>query len=132
MQIRTIGVDRAKNIFQIHGITESDDVAFNRPLRRVPVLPFFSRLDPCLIGMEACSTSHYWVCELTRLGHEGRLIPPMYAKPYVKRGKSDSIDAEAICEAVTRPTMRFADTKSVEPCAPPHGSSAHATGQRLT
>jgi len=114
MQVTTIGVDLAKNIFQVHGITEHDEVAFNRPLRRAQVLPFFTRLDPCLIGMEACSTSHYWARELTRLGHEVRLIPPMYVKPYVKRGKSDAIDAEAICEAVTRPTMRFVEIKSVE------------------
>jgi transposase len=78
------------------------------------VLPFFARLDPCLVGMEACSTSHYWARELTRLGHEVRLIPPMYVKPYVKRGKSDAIDTEAICEAVTRPAMRFVEIKSVE------------------
>ncbi|PCJ04215.1 MAG: IS110 family transposase [Rhodobacteraceae bacterium] len=114
MQVTTIGVDLAKNIFQVHGITESDEVAFNRPLRRAQVLPFFAHLDPCLIGMEACSTSHYWARELTRLGHEVRLIPPMYVKPYVKRGKSDAIDAEAICEAVTRPTMRFVEIKTVE------------------
>ena len=74
MQVTTIGVDLAKNIFQVHGITESDEVAFNRPLRRAQVLPFFARLDPCLVGMEACSTSHYWARELTRLGHEVRLI----------------------------------------------------------
>ncbi len=114
MQVTTIGVDLAKNIFQVHGITDSDEVAFNRPLRRAQVLPFFARLNPCLVGMEACSTSHYWARELTRLGHEVRLIPPMYVKPYVKRGKSDAIDAEAICEAVTRPTMRFVEAKSVE------------------
>ncbi len=114
MQVTTIGIDLAKNIFQVHGITERDEVAFNRPLRRAQVLPFFARLDPCLVGMEACSTSHYWARELTRLGHEVRLIPPMYVKPYVKRGKSDAIDAEAICEAVTRPTMRFVEIKTVE------------------
>jgi transposase len=114
MQVTTIGIDLAKNIFQVHGITESDEVAFNRPLRCAQVLPFFARLDPCLVGMEACCTSHYWARELTRLGHEVRLIPPMYVKPYVKRGKSDAIDAEAICEAVTRPTMRFVEVKSVE------------------
>ncbi|MEP2031442.1 MAG: IS110 family transposase [Paracoccaceae bacterium] len=114
MQVTTIGVDLAKNIFQVHGIAESDEVVFNRPLRRAQVLPFFARLDPCLVGMEACSTSHYWARELTRLGHEVRLVPPMYVKAYVKRGKSDAIDAEAICEAVTRPTMRFVETKTVE------------------
>ncbi|MCF6433439.1 MULTISPECIES: IS110 family transposase [unclassified Leisingera] len=114
MQVATIGVDLAKNIFQVHGITECDEVAFNRPLRRAQALPFFARLDPWLVGMEACSTSHYWARELTRLGHEVRLIPPRYVKPYVKLGKSDAIDAEAICEAVTRPTMRFVEIKSVD------------------
>lgn len=78
------------------------------------MLPFFSKIEPCLIGMEACSSAHYWACELTELGHDVQLIPPIYVKPYVKRGKSDAIDAEAICEAVTRPTMRFVAIKSVE------------------
>lgn len=114
MQVTTIGLDLAKNIFQVHGITDDGEVAFNRPLRRAQVLAFFKRLEPCLIGIEACSTSHYWARELSRLGHEVRLIPPMYVKPYVKRGKSDAIDAEAICEAVTRPTMRFVEIKSVD------------------
>ena len=107
MQVKTIGVDLAKNTFQVHGLTEADEVAFNRPLQRAQMLPFFARRDPCLVGMEACSTSHYWARKLTRLGHEVRLIPPMNVKPYVKRGKSDAIDVEAICEAVTRPTMYY-------------------------
>ena len=94
MQVTTIGLDLAKNIFQVHGITDEGDVAFNRPLRRAQVLTFFKRLDPCLVGMEACGTSHYWARELSQLGHEVRLIPPLYVKPYVKRGKSDAIDAE--------------------------------------
>lgn len=114
MHVTTIGIDLAKNVFQVHGITGNEEVAFNRPLRRAQMLPFFTKLDPCLVGMEACSTSHYWARELTRLGHEVRQIPPMYVKPYVKRGKSDAIDAEAICEAVTRPTMRFVESKTVE------------------
>lgn len=114
MQVTTIGLDLAKNIFQVHGITDDGEVAFNRPLRRAQVLTFFKRLEPCLIGMEACGTSHHWARELSQLGHEVRLIPPMYVKPYVKRGKSDAIDAEAICEAVTRPTMRFVEIKSVD------------------
>ena len=114
MQVTTIGLDLAKNIFQAHGITDEGEVAFNRPLRRAQVLTFFKRLEPCLIGMEACGTSHHWARELSQLGHEVRLIPPMYVKPYVKRGKSDAIDAEAICEAVTRPTMRFVEIKSVD------------------
>ncbi|RLJ60253.1 transposase [Litoreibacter meonggei] len=114
MQVTTIGLDLAKNVFQIHGITEADEVAFNRPLRRAQLLPFFSKIEPCLIGMEACSSAHHWARELTKFGHEVRLIPPIYVKPYVKRGKSDAIDAEAICEAVTRPTMRFVAIKTVE------------------
>ena len=114
MQVTTIGVDLAKNVFQVHGIAENDDVLFNKPLRRAQFLPFFAKLEPCLIGMESCSSAHHWARELTALGHEVRLIPPMYVKPYVKRGKSDAIDAEAICEAVTRPTMRFVAIKTVE------------------
>ena len=110
----TVGLDLAKNVFQVHGITESGEVAFNRALRRAQVLDFFKRLDSCLVGMEACSTGHYWARELLKLGHEVRLIPPVYVKPYVKRGKSDAADAAAICEAVTRPTMRFVEIKSPE------------------
>ena len=114
MQVTTIGVDLAKNVFQVHGIAENDDVLFNKPLRRAQFLPFFAKLEPCLIGMESCSGAHLWARELTALGHMVRLIPPMYVKPYVKRGKSDAIDPEAICEAVTRPTMRFVAIKTVE------------------
>jgi transposase len=114
MHVTTVGLDLAKNVFQVHGIAEDGEVVFNRPLRRAQMPPFFQRLGPCLIGMEACGTSHYWARELTKMGHDVKLIPPMYVKPYVKRGKSDAADAEAICEAVTRPTMRFAEIKSVE------------------
>jgi transposase len=114
IHVTTIGLDLAKNVFQVHGITLDDEVAFNRPLRRAQLLPFFSKLNPCLIGMEACSSAHHWARELTNFGHDVRLIPPIYVKPYVKRGKSDAIDAEAICEAVTRPTMRFVAIKTVE------------------
>ena len=112
MQITTIGLDLAKNVFHVHGVTEDGQIAFNRPLRRSQVLTFFERLEPCLIGMEACSTSHYWARELLKLGHDVKLIPPIYVKPFVKRGKSDAADAEAICEAVMRPTMRFVGIKS--------------------
>ena len=114
MQVTTVGLDLAKNIFHVHGVTEDAEVAFNRPLRRSQVLAFFDRLAPCLIGVEACASSHYWARELSKLGHSVRLMPPMYVKPYVKRGKSDAVDAEAICEAVTRPTMRFVEIKSEE------------------
>ena len=114
MQVTTIGLDLAKNVFQAHGITASGKVVFNRTLRRRQVLAFFEKLEPCLVGMEACSTSHYWGRELTKLGHEVKLMPPAYVKPYVKRGKTDAADAEAICEAVTRPTMRFVAIKSAD------------------
>ena len=114
MRITTIGLDLAKTIFQVHGVTEDGIVAFNKPLRRARVLPFFAKLEPCLIGIEACSSAHYWGRELTALGHQVKLMPPSYVKPYVKRGKSDAADAEAICEAVTRPTMRFVEIKSAE------------------
>ena len=112
MQVTTIGLDLAKNVFQVHGITDDGEVAFNRALRRAQVLTFFESLEPCLVGIEACGTSHHWAREISKLGHEVRLIPPVYVKPYVKRGKSDAADAEAICEAVTRPTMRFVEIKT--------------------
>ena len=111
MEITTIGLDLAKNFFQIHGVDAAGVVIVRRALRRSQMLPFFSRLSPCLVGMEACGTSHYWARELMRLGHQVRLMPPAYVKPYVKRGKTDANDAEAICEAVTRPTMRFVAVK---------------------
>ncbi len=114
MKITTIGLDLAKNIFQVHGIGETGEVVVRRALRRRQVLSFFSKLDPCLVGMEACGTSHYWARELIALGHEVKLMPPIYVKPYVKRGKTDAGDAEAICEAVTRPTMRFVAVKSAD------------------
>ena len=114
MEITTVGIDLAKNVFQVHAISCTGEVLVRRALRRAQVLPFFRKLPPCLIGMEACGTSHHWARELTALGHEVRLMPPAYVKPYVKRGKTDAADAEAICEAVTRPTMRFVPIKSVE------------------
>jgi transposase len=101
MEITTIGLDLAKNIFQVHGITEDEEVAFNRPLRRAQLLPFFTKLDPCLIGMEACSSAHHWGRELTALGHDVRLIPPIYVKPYVERGKSDAIEDEPTLSLLT-------------------------------
>ena len=114
MQVTTVGLDLAKNIFQVHGISADGTVAFNRSLRRSQLLPFFENLEPCLIGMEACGSSHHWARQFQKLGHEVRLMPAMYVKAYVKRGKSDAIDAEAICEAVTPPTMRFVAVKSEE------------------
>ena len=114
MEITTVGLDLAKNVFQVHAISSTGEVVVRRALRRAQMMPFFSKLAPCLIGIEACGTSHHWARELVRLGHEVRLMPPAYVKPYVKRGKTDAGDAEAICEAVTRPTMRFVPIKSVE------------------
>lgn len=114
MQVTTIGLDLAKNIFQVHGISADGTVAFNKSLRRAQLLDFFKNLEPCLIGMEACGSSHHWARQFQKLGHEVRLMPAMYVKAYVKRGKSDAIDAEAICEAVSRPTMRFVAIKTEE------------------
>jgi transposase len=113
MEITTIGLDLAKNVFQVHGISATGEVVIRKALRRSQMLPFFEKLPPCLIGA-ACGTSHHWARELTRLGHEVRLMPAAYVKPYVKRGKNDAADAEAICEAVTRQTMRFVPIKSRE------------------
>lgn len=114
MKITTIGLDLAKNVFQVHGIDAAGTVVVRRALRRGQMLAFFSQLEPCLVGMEACGTSHYWARELGRLGHDVKLMPPAYVKPYVKRGKTDAGDAEAICEAVTRPSMRFVAVKSAD------------------
>jgi transposase len=114
MQIATIGLDIAKNVFQVHGIDAAEKVAIRKQLRRGQILAFFEALPPCLVGMEACATSHYWARELTKLGHQVRLMPAKDVKAYVKRNKNDAADAEAICEAVRRPTMRFVQIKSVE------------------
>ena len=113
-EITTIGLDIAKSVFQVHGIDASGAVIVRRQLRRRQVLPFFRKLPACIIGIEACATSHHWARELEKLGHEVKLMPPRYVKPYVKRNKNDAADAEAICEAVTRPTMRFVPIKSPE------------------
>ena len=114
MQVTVIGLDLAKNLFQIHGLDAEGTTVIRKKLGRPSLLPFFSQLPPCVVGMEACATSHYWARELRALGHDVRLMPPNYVKPYVKRGKNDAADAEAICEAVTRPTMRFVAIKSAE------------------
>src|SRR3954467_3359747 len=114
MQITTIGLDLAKSVFQVHGVDATGQVVVRKSLRRSQMLPFFAKLPPCLVGIEACGTSHHWARELIKLGHEVRLMPPAYVKPYVKRGKTDAADAEAVCEAVTRPTMRFVPVKSPE------------------
>ena len=112
--ITTIGLDIAKSVFQVHGVDADGDVVLRRQLKRRYVLSFFQKLPPCLIGIEACASSHYWSRELQALGHTVRLMPPAYVKPYVKRQKNDAADAEAICEAVTRPNMRFVPTKTPE------------------
>jgi transposase len=114
MEVSTIGLDLAKNVFQIHGVDASGRIVVRRAIRRSQVLPFFAKLPPCLVGIEACGTSHHWARELLSLGHDVRLMPPAYVKPYVKRSKTDAADAAAICEAVTRPTMRFVPVKSRE------------------
>ena len=112
--IVTIGLDIAKSVFQVHGVDGSGAIIVRRRLTRGKVLPFFAKLPPCLVGLEACATAHYWGRELRKLGHDVRLMPPSYVKPYVKRQKNDAADAEAICEAVTRASMRFVEIKSPE------------------
>ncbi len=111
-EITTVGLDLAKNVFQVHAVDAAGAVVVRRQLRRAQMPMFFSRLAPCLIGIEACAGAHYWARELTGLGHDVRLIPPSYVKPFVKRGKTDAADAEAICTAVTQPTMRFVSVKT--------------------
>ena len=112
--VTTIGLDIAKSVFQVHGVDAAGQVVVRRQLKRRYVLAFFEKLPPCLIGIEACASSHHWSRELQALGHTVRLMPPAYVKPYVKRQKNDAADAEAICEAVTRANMRFVATKTPE------------------
>jgi transposase len=112
--VATIGLDLAKSVFQVHCVDGDGVVVIRRALRRSQVLDFFRRVPPCLVGLEACATSHYWAREIGAFGHQVRMIPPIYVKAYVKRGKTDAADAEAICEAVARPTMRFVPIKDAE------------------
>ena len=114
MQITTIGLDIAKNVFQVHGIDATEKVVVRKQLRRSQVLAFLQAVPRCLVGIEACATAHYWARELTKLGHQVRLMPAKDVKAYVKRNRNDAADAEAICEAVRRPTMRFVPVKSAE------------------
>lgn len=114
MTITTIGLDLAKSVFQAHGVDEDGKTVLVKRLHRKQMLPFFSKCPPCLIGIEACATAHHWARTLSAMGHEVKLMPPSYVKGYVKRGKSDALDAEAICEAVQRPSMRFVPIKTVD------------------
>src|SRR5499427_7986278 len=111
-KVITIGLDLAKRVFQVHGVDAAGAVVVRRRLHRSQVVSYFSRLAPCVVGMEACATAYYWGRVLSELGHTVRLIPPAYAKAYVRRNKNDPADAAAICEAVSRPSMRFVAIKS--------------------
>ncbi len=114
MNITTIGIDLAKTVFQVHGVDERGKAALRRTLKRSEVVRFFANLPPCLIGMEACASAHFWARRLSQLGHTVKLMAPQFVKPYVKTNKNDARDAEAICEAVSRPTMRFVPVKTIE------------------
>ena len=113
-KLSTVGIDLAKNVFYVHGADESGKKVFNKKLSRKEVLKFFSNLSSCLVGMEAGGGAHYWAREIAKLGHETKMMAPQFVKPYVKANKTDSNDAEAICEAVTRPTMRFVGIRTVD------------------
>jgi transposase len=113
-EVTTIGLDLAKHVFQVHGVDAKGATVLRKQLRRAQILAFFSRLSPCLVGVEACATAHYWARELRALGHEVRLMPAQYVKAYIRRNKNDAADAEAICEAVQRPRMRFVPVKTAE------------------
>jgi len=128
MKLKRIGIDLAKCVFQIHGVDSHEQVKVRKALKRRQVLDFFRQLEPCLIAMEACGSAHYWGRELTKLGHEVKLIAPQFVKPYVKSGKNDANDAEAICEAASRPTMRFVALKTPDQQA---GQALHRVRSRL-
>ena len=114
MKITTVGIDLAKSVFQVHGVDAHGKTILRKQLKRAQLLPFFSNLEPCLIGMEACGSAHHWARKLQMFGHTVRLIAPQFVKPYVKTNKNDAADAEAICEAVARPNMRFVAVKTTE------------------
>jgi transposase len=113
-EISTIGIDIAKHGFRLHGADGAGEAVLSRRLRRGQVAAFFAALAPCIVGIEACGTAHFWAREIARCGHDVRLMPPGYVKPYVKRNKHDAADAEAVCEAVRRPSMRFVPVKTAE------------------
>ena len=113
MNIKRIGIELAKTVFQLHGVDSREQPVLRKKLKREQMLSFFRTIDPCLIGMEACSGAHYWARELQKLGHTVKLMAPQFVKPYVKANKNDAKDAEAICEAVSRPTMRFVTIKTI-------------------
>lgn len=114
MKITTVGLDLAKNVFQVHGVDEHGGAVLRKQLKRDQVAPFFARMEPCLVGIEACGGAHYWAAKLSALGHRVKMMAPQFVKPYVKTNKNDSLDAEAICEAVARPNMRFVPVKLPE------------------
>lgn len=114
MKITTIGIDLAKNVFQVHGVDVHGKVVLKKQLKRDQMASFFVNVPPCLIGMEACGSAHYWARKLQGFGHTVKLMAPQFVKPYVKTNKHDAADAEAICEAVTRPTMRFVPIKNLD------------------
>src|SRR5215471_17947216 len=131
-RITTIGLDLAKKVFHVHGVDFAGNVVVARRLKRKEVLAFFAKLTPCLVGMEACGSAHYWAREIAKLGHTVKLMPPKYVKAYVKRGKTDPGDAAAICEAVTRPTMSFVPIKAVKQqgLSMLHSARSQLIGQR--
>ena len=112
--VTTVGLDLAKHVFQVHGVDASGRVVVAKAIRRNKLLEFFASLPPCLVGLEASGSAHHWARELIKLGHEARMMPPAYVKPYIRRQKNDASDAAAICEAVTRPSMRFVGVRSLE------------------
>jgi transposase len=128
MKLKRVGVDLAKQVFQLHGVDSHEQVKCRKQLKRGQMLSFFRQLEPCLVAMEACGSSHYWARELSALGHQVKLIAPQFVKPYVKSGKNDANDAEAICEAASRPNMRFVPIKSAEQQA---SQSLHRIRSRL-
>src|SRR5438105_3987128 len=128
MKLKRIGVDLAKAVFQLHGVDSHEQVKLRKQVKRGGMLNVFRQMEPCLVAMEACGSAHYWARELRKLGHEVRLIAPQFVKPYVKSGKNDANDAEAICEAASRPQMRYVAVKTAEQQA---GQALHRVRSRL-